>query len=276
MRRLAICADDYGLSSGVNAAIAELVAAARLSALSCLVDAPAFRTGAAQLRELGARADVGLHLNFTDSFGERAPRYPLPRLIARAYARLLDPAAIASEIRRQLDLFEDCCGFAPHHVDGHQHVQQFPVIRDALLAELERRAPAQRPWLRSAVPPAAGIGSLLSADGRKPAILGLLGAGAFARAAAREGFTTNAHLLGVYGFDGSADDYLRRLRGWLAQAQNGDLLMTHPAQNHAPGDPIAAARVREHAVLRGAAFGTALAAQEVVVARLSQLAGRVR
>ncbi|HKB55104.1 MAG TPA: ChbG/HpnK family deacetylase, partial [Ramlibacter sp.] len=178
MRRLAICADDYGLSAGVDDAIAELIAAGRLSALSCLVDGPRFAAGAARLDDLGTRADVGLHLNFTESFGERAPRFPLSGLIARAYARLLDAGAIRTEIRRQLDAFEDGCGFAPHHVDGHQHVQQLPMIRDALLEELERRSPAQRPWLRSGMPPASGIGSL-AADRRKPAILGLLGARTF-------------------------------------------------------------------------------------------------
>lgn len=269
MRRLAVCADDYGLSTGVNDAIAQLVGAGRLSALSCLVDAPAFRPGAARLRELGSRADVGLHLNFTDSFGEHGPRYPLPRLIGRAYARLLEADAIRGEIRRQFDAFEDCCGFAPHHVDGHQHVQQFPVIRDALLEELARRTSAPRPWLRSGVPPIPGIASLLAADRRKPAILGLLGARTFERMAARHGFATNAHLLGVYGFDGSADEYLQRLRGWLREAHDRDLLMTHPARDQADGDPIAPARLRECEVLGGAAFGEALAAEDIVVARLS-------
>lgn len=260
--RLAVCADDCGLSAGVDDAIADLIEAHRLSATSCLVDAPHFRAGAARLRTLAASADIGLHLNFTESFGEQAPRHPLANFIARAYARRFDRDAIRAEVRRQLDLFESVCGFAPHHVDGHQHVQQLPVVREALLAELATRAPERRPWLRIGLPPRG-------AHGLKPMVLGALGARALAGAARRQGFATNAHLLGVYGFDGSAEDYLARLERWLAAARDGDVLMAHPGSGEAAGDPIAAARRREYEVLGGAAFGRMLAAHGATVARLS-------
>jgi chitin disaccharide deacetylase len=260
--RLAVCADDYGLDAGVDDAIGDLVEAGRLSALSCLVDAPHFQAGAARLRALAGLADVGLHLNFTESFDGAPPRRGLAAFIACAYARRLDAQAVRADIRRQLDRFEDACGFAPHHVDGHQHVQQLPTVRDALLDELERRPWTRRPWLRIGVPPR-------TAGGLKPAVLGALGAGALARAAQRRGFATNAHLLGVYDFGGSARDYAARLERWLAAARDRDLLMTHPGSGRRPGDPIAAARSREYEVLGGAAFGQMLAAHGVVVARLS-------
>jgi chitin disaccharide deacetylase len=260
--RLAVCADDYGLSAGVDDAIADLVEAGRLSAASCLVDAPHFRAGAARLRTLAASADVGLHLNFTESFGEPALRYPLAAFIARAYARRLDRAAIRAEIRRQLDVFEAICGFPPHHVDGHQHVQQLPIVREALLEELAARAPRQRPWLRIGLPPRP-------AHGVKPAVLGALGARTLERDARQRGFATNAHLLGVYGFDGSATDYLSRMERWLAAAGDRDLLMTHPGGGDGAADPIAAARSREYGVLAGAAFAQMLAAHGVTIARLS-------
>lgn len=258
--RLAICADDWGLGAGVNDAIADLIERGRLSATSCLVDAPAFASGAGRLVELANRADVGLHLNFTESFGEAAPRYGLGAFIARAYAGLLDPAAIRDEVRRQLDRFEATCGFAPHHVDGHQHVQQLPVVREALLAELQRRAGGTRPWLRVSRPPAGGL---------KAAVLGALGARPLARDAARLGFVTNGRLLGVYGFDGTTGDYLERLKAWVAQAIDGDLLMAHPGSGSAGGDPIAAARRREYEVLGGDPFGRALAEAGVEIVRLS-------
>ncbi len=268
--RLAVCADDFGLSGGVNDAIVELVGKNRLSAFSCLVDAPAFRPAAARLAALAASADIGLHLNFTESFGEHAPRFSLGAVVGRAYARMLVPAAIHAEIRRQLDSFEDACGFAPHHVDGHQHVQQLPVLRDALLAELEARYRMRRPWLRSGLPPRAPGPSLFARERVKPFVLGTLGARALLREAAQRGFVTNRHLLGVYDFTGSVADYSARLHRWLAQAGDGDLLMTHPGRGEQGGDPIAAARRREYEVLAGDAFAQALAARGVVVTRLSQ------
>jgi chitin disaccharide deacetylase len=261
--RLAVCADDYGLNAAADDAIADLVEAGRLSALSCLVDAPHFRAGARRLTALAASADVGLHLNFTESFGEEAPRYGLGACIARAYARRLDPGVVRAEVRRQLDLFEDACGFAPQHVDGHQHVQQLPTVRDALLAELEARGAPQRPWLRIGVPPR-------SVRGLKPAVIGTLGGRALERAARQRGFATNGHLLGVYDFGGSATDYAARLERWLGAARDRDLLMTHPGAGEHPGDPIAAARARECAVLGGAAFAQMLAAHGISVARLSR------
>jgi chitin disaccharide deacetylase len=271
--RLAVCADDFGLSDGVNQAILDLVGKGRLSAFSCLVDAPAFRPGAPQLAPLATRADIGLHLNFTESFGERAPRFSLPGVIARAYARWLAPDAIRAEIRRQLDGFEDACGFAPHHVDGHQHVQQLPVVREALLTELEARYPAGRPWLRVGLPPPApGLLSPFAPDRLKPLVLGTLGARALMHAAAQRGFATNAHLLGVYDFTGSVADYAARLGRWLAQAADGDLLMTHPGLGQQAGDPIAAGRRREYEVLGGEGFAQALGAHGAAVTRLSQLA----
>lgn len=51
----------------------------------------------------------------------------------------------ACTIERQFDLFAQLAETLPEHVDGHQHVEQFPVIRDTLI----RRYPAaQRLWLR--------------------------------------------------------------------------------------------------------------------------------
>jgi predicted glycoside hydrolase/deacetylase ChbG (UPF0249 family) len=270
--RLAVCADDFGLSGGVNEAIVELVGRGRLSAFSCLVDAPAFRPDAARLASLAGRADVGLHLNFTERFGEHARRFSLPAMIGRAYAHLLVADAIRAEIRRQLDRFEDACGFAPHHVDGHQHVQQLPVVRAALLTELDARYRTARPWLRTGLPPPAGGLSWFEADHLKPFVLGMLGARALTRAAAQRGFVTNRRLLGVYDFSGSTADYGARLGGWLAQAGDRDLLMTHPGQGEQAGDPIAAARRREYEVLGSAAFEQALAAHGVAVTRLSAIA----
>lgn len=271
--RLAVCADDFGLSGGVNDAIMDLARHGRLSAFSCLVDAPAFAAGATGLAALAGSTDIGLHLNLTESFGESAPRFSLPNLIGRAYAGLLGAAAIAAEIRRQLDRFEDACGFAPHHVDGHQHVQQLPIVRDALLAELEARYRTARPWLRTGLPPPSpDLLRVFSPDRLKPLVLGTLGARTLRRAAHRRGFATNGHLLGVYNFGGSVAGYLDRLDGWLAQAVDRDLLMTHPGRGEQPGDPIAAARRREDEVLGGEGFARALAARGAVVARLSQIA----
>mgnify|MGYP000073246266 CR=1 FL=1 len=46
-------------------------------------------------------------------------------------------AALAREWDAQWARFCEALGRAPRFVDGHQHVHQFPVIRDALLQEMD-------------------------------------------------------------------------------------------------------------------------------------------
>ena len=66
--------------------------------------------------------------------------------------------------------------------------------------------------------------------------------------AERQGLPSNRHLLGVYGFSGGAEAYAILLRHWLAIAEEGDLLMCHPAIGSAPDDAIARQRPIEFAV----------------------------
>lgn len=72
--RLGVCVDDFGLNPYVNEAALGLACDGRISAVSCLVDAPAWRAGAALLdRRTRGRVDVGLHLNLTEAFDGCAP-----------------------------------------------------------------------------------------------------------------------------------------------------------------------------------------------------------
>src|SRR5713101_15457 len=72
-RRIWMCADDYGISSGVNRAIRDLIVRGRLNATSVMVAAPSFaRPEAVALAILNSgapRAAIGLHLTLTAPFG---------------------------------------------------------------------------------------------------------------------------------------------------------------------------------------------------------------
>jgi predicted glycoside hydrolase/deacetylase ChbG (UPF0249 family) len=263
-RNIVICADDFGYSEGIDRAVLELVAAGRLSAVSCMSTAPAWRADASALREQAqGRADLGLHLNLSERF-DAEPRGPsLNTLILRAYTMRLSPAELRIRIALQLDAFEDALGRAPEFVDGHQHVHQLPIVRRVLLAELERRYAGRLPWLRDTTPSPSLRG------GFKPWVIARLGARALHRQAARRGFVQNRGFVGVYGFDGDEAGYLSRLRDWLAAMGEGSLMMCHPGLGTAAGDPIAAARQREYTVLMGEAFAQALADRGLRLGRLS-------
>lgn len=235
-RRLCICADDFGLHPAVNEAVLHLVAMGRLQATSAMVGAPAWTTGAAALASIDAAdLDVGLHLDLT----EHPLTVPARRLAGWLLQGPRNVQALLREVHAQLDAFEQALGRMPAYVDGHQHVHQFPGVRDALLTALTARYPGHRPWLRSTRPGSVGF---------KPYLIDVLGRRGLAHHAGALDFPQNRRLLGVYGFGGDVHRYRRHVQGWLEGAQDGDLLMCHPALARVPGDVIATARCQEFRV----------------------------
>lgn len=269
MHKLIICADDYAQSAAINAAILTLIEDGVLTATSCMTLSP-YWPQAAQLltSDIRAKADIGLHLDFTQF--SASPNYAHPQLILRSHLSMLgfnslDYFTVRANIARQFQAFEQAMDTPPDYVDGHLHVHQLPVIRNALLAELQHRyahlPPSQRPWLRLSSPPAG--------SGLKARIIHWLGASALRRLAKAADFAYSPCLLGVYDFAGDLSVYQAHWQRWatqLAQMQTDvatlpPVLMCHPAMPGSPAhvsqesaDPIAAARQVEWQWMHSAAF----------------------
>src|SRR5882724_2869540 len=158
-RRIWLCADDYGLSPGVNRAIRDLVERGRLNATSVMVVGPAIgRDEITTLNDVAAkspRCAIGLHTTLTAPFRPLTMHFkpvdggmflPFPKLLRAGLLRRLDPEIIHAELMVQLAAFSDLFGRAPDFVDGHQHAQLFPQIRDAFLAAVKEAAP--NAWVR--------------------------------------------------------------------------------------------------------------------------------
>ena len=263
-KRIAICADDFGMAAGIDEGILALARLGRLSAVSCLTPGSALRQHSAALAQLPV--DIGLHLNFTESLGADQFHLPLARLIAACYARRLPPLLVASSIRTQFDAFEANFGCPPAFIDGHQHVHQLPVIRELLLESIGQRYPGQVIWLRSTQ--TVRNSSVARADALKARLIARLGARAMRRLTTAAGWPMNRHLLGVYRFSASCEEYRNLLQAWLADADSGDLLMCHPALSSPVGDPIGRQRTREFAVLSDDRFPTWIDANGLTVSRL--------
>lgn len=247
-REIHICADDFGMNACINAGILALAARHRLSGTSCLVDGPLFEQDIARLQATGIQ--IGLHLNFTEFLAQDEAVWPLRAVILRSHARCLPARAVSDSIARQLRRFEDVAGHLPHYIDGHQHVQQLPQIRGALLSIVRQRyAGARLPWLRhGGKARSAGFPLAIRA---KAQTIALLGAGALRREAAAAGFSLNNGFCGVYDFRGGHDAYMRWMMLWLKQCEAGDALMCHPALGTDAQDPHGAQRQAEYAVLSG-------------------------
>lgn len=252
-----VCADDFALDSGVSTAIVQLAEQARLSATSAMSLSPHWPEHAQWLKPLSAHIDVGLHLDWTSPFAVSAGHGSrLSVLMQRTLMRQIDRQQAQAVIEAQLDRFEAGWGAAPSHVDGHQHIHQFPIIREALIQTLTARYPeGLRPWLRISRPLAPGW------DIKSWVIRGM-GARALQQQAQQAGLQHSSWLTGIYDFSGDHANYENRMNTWLAQTHGhqGVVLMCHPGHDVGnTGDAIRAARSREFGFLSSAAFQDILA-----------------
>jgi predicted glycoside hydrolase/deacetylase ChbG (UPF0249 family) len=265
-RRIRLVADDYGISPAVSAAIRDLAARGRLSGTSVMVAAPSFdRTEARALAAAGPNFSIGLHVTLTAPFRpltrDFAPTEdgafpPLARLFARACLGRLDRARIAAEIAAQLTAFAAAFGRPPDHVDGHQHVQLLPIVRDAFLAATKAAAP--RAWARQ-----CGSVHTTWAD-PKGLLLDWLSRRFRAQALAY-GIATNPAFAGTYTFDATAQIAALFPR-FLPGLPDGGVVMCHPGRvddELRRLDPLTDLREREYDYLAGDAFVALLRAQGI-------------
>jgi len=277
-RAITLCADDYGLSEGVNRAIRDLITRRRINATSIMVLGPAATPAEiAALKDVadGPHCRLGLHTTLTAPFRPLTTAFapldngrflPLGRLLAKGVLRQLDPKAFHAEISAQLTAFAALVGRAPDYVDGHQHVQLFPRIRDAFIAAVKTHAP--NAWVRQcgrAAPAPLISGNL--AGSAKTLLLDHLSRAFQARCAKAE-VATNPAFAGAYDFL-TQTDFAAAMAGFLDGLPDRALVMCHPGfvdETLIALDPLTDQREREYHFLAGDGFANLLAAKGVALA----------
>lgn len=265
---LMLCADDFGLDTGISIAIARLARAGRLNAVSCLTNGAGWAADAEWLRDMPAPVSLGLHFNLTHGrplsrrLARVWPTLPsLARLTAQAHLGMLPRAALLAEFHAQFGAYVKATERPPHFIDGHQHVHHLPVVRNIILDAVEHIQPM--PALRSTAP------VLGQSAGWKGRLIAHAGGQGLARELRRRVIPHNRTLMGVYDF--ARTDYRTLMQGWLAGVPaEGALLVCHPGGVSSIGarDPIGAARVRELNYLSSDAFTDDLAAAGVTLGRV--------
>lgn len=261
MKPVVLCADDFAVHAAASGGIVALAAQGRLTATSAMVLSPRWPQDVALLRDVRGRLDVGLHLDWTSDFAVAAGHgLGLGAAMRKAVLGGFDRTAAREIIERQLDAFEAHWQAPPDHIDGHQHVQQFAGIRDALVAVVSRRYGQHAPYLRISQAP----DRLRSFKGR---VIAALGARALQDLAGQARIPVAGALAGMYNFEGGGAAYAARMAGWLQSAPAATLIMCHPARQAEAGDAIGPARVWEFDYLRGEAFVRDLSTAGVQLSR---------
>jgi chitin disaccharide deacetylase len=242
-RSTLVCADDFAYNAACSDAIARLAIARKIDATSAMVLSPRWAQDAPRLHPVRSQVSVGLHLDWTSEYAVAAGHgMGLGAAMVRACLVGFNVGKARAVIAKQLDLFEAHWGAAPDHIDGHQHVQQFAGIREALVQEILRRYPAATPWLRISNPGSQGL-SL------KTAVVEAMGAQRLEALARQASIPVRTHLSGMYNFSGGAAHYRELLVIWQRAAPKGSVIMCHPATAAEEGDSIGRARVWEYDVL---------------------------
>jgi hypothetical protein len=275
LRRIWLCADDYGISPGVNTGIRELILRGRINATSVMVATPHFDSDEANalyaLNSGEKRAALGLHVTLTAPFKPLSANFwplrngrflPLNEMLRAAAARRLQSELLMIEIATQLRTFIDAFGHLPDFLDGHQHVHLFPQVRDAFLKVVAEGAPDA--WVRQC----GRARTARRLHDRKALTLDILSLG-FRRKAKRLGLALNTGFAGTYTFNAKAK-FAKIFPRFLSGLPDGGLLMCHPGFVDAELkalDSLTTLREREFAFFNSDVFPNVLAEHGVTLAR---------
>ncbi|MHB1948831.1 MAG: ChbG/HpnK family deacetylase [Gammaproteobacteria bacterium] len=271
MKSIILCADDYGQNTVISQAIIELLKKKRLSATSCMTNSYYWLSHAKWLAPVSDQADIGLHFNLTEGkplskgFGDFKP---VSDLIIQAYLRRLKQAAIETELYAQLDQFVAGMGREPDFIDGHQHIQQLPVIRDAILRVYEKRLQKTGCYLRCVSDPSA-LTRFRDSGYLKTVIVQLCGAAAFKKAVIKQNIPHNSSFAGFYDF-AEGKNYPTLFPTFLDLIKDRGLIMCHPGlEATTDEDPIAQARFFEYTYFSSDQFMEDCTKREITLGRFN-------
>ena len=249
MTRLIINADDFGLTSGVNRAVAELHQAGLLTSATLMARAQA-TADAIEISLATPSLGVGCHVVLLDGEPVLSPQSEIPNLadpitgrfrpslipflgaVHRYWPRMAASPMnkeIEGEAAAQISLLQNR-GIRLTHIDTHKHVHMFPaVLRPVLRAA---RAAGIR-TVRNPFEPAWSLHATQGAPRLRRVQVSLLRRlqSSFHRIVAEEGFTTTAGAIGVLA-TGSLN--AATIASLLRQLPRGTWeLVTHPGYNDA-------------------------------------------
>jgi chitin disaccharide deacetylase len=244
-KTIILCADDFGMNAAISRGIIDLVRARRLSAVSCMVNMPDFTLFAPELLKLKEQVQIGLHFNLTEGplLSSTHSPFSLISLLIKSHVHWLNSYMVTAELTTQLERFIQITGFYPDFIDGHQHIHQFPIIRQALCDLFVKRLQNHSIYIRSTYP---ALG--LSKYKVKSEMIGWTGGRALHRTLNRLHIPHNTAFAGIYDF-AQGTNYRSLFRQWLTLVPENSLIMCHPGEESESADAIRHTRPQELAYL---------------------------
>jgi predicted glycoside hydrolase/deacetylase ChbG (UPF0249 family) len=256
-KRILVCADDYGQTLPISQAILALINKKRLTAVSCIVTGTDWPQHAELLKPWINKVDIGLHFNLThlqplssiyhSFYGNTFPT--LSRLLLKSQLRLLKKAPIQAEFVAQYQQFKAMMSKEPDFIDGHQHVHQFPIIREAIIESLLQK-PGPKPFIRLVNPKSIFEKGRIS----KKLIIRLSGSVGLRSLLNQHQFAFNQSFTGIYDFT-KASQYRSYVQSFLQEIDDQGLMMCHPGlPDQTEAWPLSFSRPLEYAYLASDAF----------------------
>jgi chitin disaccharide deacetylase len=244
-----LCADDFGQNKAISEGIMRLIECKRINAVSCMVTTPFWPHTYSHIQR--ANVFIGLHLTLTHGhalslawrkhYGTFFPG--LSKLIRDAYFHRLNLDVVTEEIQMQVDVFKDAMNQAPDFIDGHQHVHQLPIIRDALFAVLSKQSEVG--FIRSTSCSWRECCTLVGFPKRQ--IISCLGGRTLHHQLEQRHIFKNTQFSGIYPFTQAAH-YRSYFKKFLIHSCDGGLIMCHPGNPSTDSsDPLAPYRPFEQA-----------------------------
>lgn len=274
IKRIILCADDYGQSVDISQAIIHLLMKKRLSAVSCLVTYPGCRTWMQQLQPYASQIDVGLHVNLSEGYAlssEWCQRYGevfrgWKWLLQTFLLHQLDSCVVYAEIKAQWRAFLTAYGSTPDFIDGHHHVHQFPIICDAVIQLVHSEMNNSLFYVRCVDVPCG----FARANG--PARLKRWFLHYWGRRAKRKYWDGqilhNPSFEGIYDFK-NHDQYQSYFKNFLKRLHSGGVLMCHPGLER-DGDRMSTARQSEYDYLISDSFLTDCVRNRIKITRFCE------
>lgn len=225
LKDIMICADDFAQNEAISEGIIQLADRSRINAIGCIVNFPFWQSYSQALHSLSSQTLIGLHFNLTfgHSLRDRKTFGRLPQLLLKTHCKTLNRVTVEQEFEAQLDAFSEHMNQLPDFIDGHQHVHQLPIIRDALLTVYQKRK--LNCFFRHT---SNGLHDLTTlSQFPKSQLISLLGGLAFKAQLKNHTIASNTSFSGIYNFS-QASQYATYFKRFLTQTKTGGLIMCHP------------------------------------------------